>query len=126
MKDYWYTVHDTVHPEAKVYKKLKEAGVPFVATLVTGGDVHDVSAPKSGGAVDKVSVEEPSRQETFMPSKALTENELLKRRHHRIVVEEIGRPLKEYPASGRLILFVYGALTGELPSCLLSRSISNL
>ena len=41
MKDYWYAVRETVHPEAEVYKKLNATEVRFAATLVAGGDIAD-------------------------------------------------------------------------------------
>ena len=97
LKDYWYAVHETVHPETDVYRKLKEAKVQFVATLVAGGDVEDDSG----------------KQETFTRDLLSTNpnNSIL--RHHRFVVKQLGRKLEDYREGWELCYVVYCALLGK-------------
>ena len=96
LKDYWYAKHETVHPETDVYKKLKEHNVPNVATLLAGGDVGGPSA----------------LQETLTEEFLTSEEKPTKRRHHRFVVNEVGRPLETYQTTAQLFSFVLKALTG--------------
>ena len=93
LKDYWYARTNSVHPETEVYQRLGANDVPYVATLVAG---HDVEA-----------------QET-LTQKYLPENgRPPASRHHRFVVEEIGRPLETYDTAEELCAVLSFALLGE-------------
>ena len=97
LKDYWYAVHGTVHPEADVYRKLKDARVRYVATLVAGGDV-----------VDSEGEQETLRRDLLAPN-----SKPLVKRHHRFVVEQVGIRLHEYKEDWELMHAVFCALVGE-------------
>ena len=97
LKDYWYAVHKTVHPEADVYRRLQAAGVQYIATLVAGGDV----------------VDSEGKQETLTRYLLLDNRRPAVKRHHRLVVKEVGIPLREYQADSQLMLVVHCALLGE-------------
>ncbi|KIP03572.1 hypothetical protein PHLGIDRAFT_15771 [Phlebiopsis gigantea 11061_1 CR5-6] len=94
LKDYWYALGDSVHPETEVYQKLNASGVRFVATLVAGGDVGPSSALQE------------TLTQTYLPE----EGRPCVRRHHRFVVEEIGRPLETYGRDTDLYATVFDAL----------------
>ena len=98
LKDYWYTVDDSVHPETEVYQRLRAHQVRFVASLVAGGDVG----------------QPPAFQETLTQDHLPIEGRPAKRRHHRFVVEEIGRPLETYRSDRQLLRTVSRALIGKL------------
>ena len=98
LKDYWYAVHPMVHPETEVYQRLSRATVRNVATLVAGGDVAD-----SSGC-----------QETLTQEHLTSEPRPATRRHHRLVVAEIGQPLECYKNGRELIQALYDALLGIL------------
>ena len=83
------------------HKKLNAAEVRFVATLVAGGDVADCVGAPSGEVVDRART-----QDTITYLKLPPEKESLQWRHHRIVVREIGKPLKEYGDSLELVMSV--------------------
>lgn len=100
LKDYWYAISDSVHPETEVYQRLNATGVRYVATLVAGGDV--------GHSPD-------SKQETLTQSYLPEEGGPCARRHHRFVVEEIGRPLETYGVALELYNAVFCAVIGEPP-----------
>ena len=93
LKDYWYDTSNSVHPETEVYQRLQAKKVPHVATLVAG---HDVAS-----------------QETLTQNYLMEEGRPSGRRHHRFVVEEIGRPLETYKTARQLCLAVLCALLGE-------------
>ena len=96
LKDYWYALSDSIHPETEVYQKLNANKVLCVATLVAG---HDVGS-----------------QET-LTQKYLSEKERPPAcRHHRFVVEEIGRPLETYLTAHELCKVITRALMGEAHS----------
>ena len=98
LKDYWYAISDSVHPETEVYQRLNATGVRYVATLVAGGDV--------GRSPD-------SKQETLTQNYLPEEGGPCARRHHRFVVEEIGRPLETYGVALELFDAVFRAVIGE-------------
>ncbi|KIP02263.1 hypothetical protein PHLGIDRAFT_96169 [Phlebiopsis gigantea 11061_1 CR5-6] len=94
LKDYWYPLSPSVHPETEVYKKLNANNVRYVATLLAGGDVGCPSA-----------LQETLTQE-YLPEKQRP----AVRRHHRFVVAEIGRPLETYDTGIELYDIVSCAL----------------
>lgn len=99
LKDYWYALSKTVHPETEVYQRLRAHQVSNIATLVAGGDVGHSSALQL--------------QETITQDYLPIEGRPAKRRHHRFVVKEVGRPLETYRTDRQLHKIVSHALIGK-------------
>ncbi|GJE97883.1 hypothetical protein PsYK624_141050 [Phanerochaete sordida] len=97
-KDSWRPKFNA-HPEADTYRRLNSAGVTCVATLLAGGDV---GAPKNLQCT--VSQE-------YQPDGLYKDFERI---HHRVVLEEIGCPIENYPNSMEMMTLVYHALRGHM------------
>ncbi|GJE90363.1 hypothetical protein PsYK624_064940 [Phanerochaete sordida] len=97
MKDYWCAEADGVHPELSIYKILKSSSVRYVATAIAGGDVG------GGGA----------RQLTITQDYLTGDSKPARRFHHRLIIWEVGRPLKTYTHGGKLVTAIVQALLGH-------------
>jgi hypothetical protein len=98
LKDYWRPVKPGFHTELETYERLREHKVSHVATAIAGGDVIDAMQQ------EEFTVTQEKRQTESDPP--------LKRRHCRIVTEEIGRPLETFKNFTEFLWCVFHALTG--------------
>ncbi|CAL1700360.1 unnamed protein product [Somion occarium] len=88
LKDSWRLASEHYHPEWEVYRKLHEKNVENIATMRCGGDVHG-----------------PKLQCT-LTQESITDCRLKSRIHCRLVLNEVGRPLKTHQTSCDLIFIV--------------------
>ncbi|TCD63746.1 hypothetical protein EIP91_004997 [Steccherinum ochraceum] len=88
LKDSWATRSDDVHPELDVYKRLEPHKIPGIATVRCGGDL-----PMTPGGDDL----QETRTQDWEGA-----DDYLPRVHTRIVLNEIGIPLKDYSDSKEL------------------------
>ncbi|KAH8100078.1 hypothetical protein BXZ70DRAFT_893972 [Cristinia sonorae] len=95
LKDAWRADADGVHPEIDVYKRLESLATPIagIATVLCGGDMYNAVHSKG----------RPLRQETR------TKAGYAPRIHTRIVLNEVGIPLRDYEHSFELCCVVYDA-----------------
>ncbi|KAH8096873.1 hypothetical protein BXZ70DRAFT_1065939 [Cristinia sonorae] len=87
--------------ESDIYRHLKAKDVTGVTTMLCGGDVH---SPADGTSPP---VLQQTRTQTYLEQHQTC---LI---HHRIVTEEVGRPLEEYTSSYELCFVMYDALLGH-------------
>ncbi|KAH8096887.1 hypothetical protein BXZ70DRAFT_1009557 [Cristinia sonorae] len=87
--------------ESDIYRHLKAKDVTGVTTMVCGGDVH---SPANGTSPP---VLQQTRTQIYLEQHQTC---LI---HHRIVTEEVGRPLEEYTSSYELCFVMYDALLGH-------------
>ena len=99
VKDQWRPIAPGMHPELETYDRLRKHDVACVATCLGGGDVY---------ANDK------AVQRTFTHGLLPTTLEInnSERYHTRLVIQEIGRPLEQYPNTAELITLTFHALLG--------------
>lgn len=102
MKDCWRADSPLIRPELDIYDDLKEYGVRHVATVCCGGDVRVTDSES----------EQRTRTQDF-----LGVDKLLPRVHTRIVLNEIGIPLKDYIDSKELCTVVAFAYRGTSIVC---------
>ncbi|KAH8100105.1 hypothetical protein BXZ70DRAFT_206066 [Cristinia sonorae] len=93
LKDSWRTDSPGVHPEMEVYERLSSASprIPHIASVCCGGDLPD-----------HLGVKQVTRTQEHVPV-------YHPRIHTRIVLNEVGIPLKEYINSHELCYVVTGA-----------------
>ncbi|KAH8100095.1 hypothetical protein BXZ70DRAFT_205562 [Cristinia sonorae] len=93
LKDSWRTDSPGVHPEMEVYEKLSSASprIPHIASVCCGGDLPD-----------HLGVKQVTRTQEHVPV-------YHPRIHTRIVLNEVGIPLKEYINSRELCSVVTDA-----------------
>ena len=98
MKDYWRPVQDRIHPELETYERLRANHVDYVPTAIAGGDVVHADG---------------SEQVTVTQERMAGEKDApLKRKHYRVVILELGRPLHTFTLFDDFIGYVLDALTG--------------
>ena len=90
---------DHCKPEMATYHLLRAAGVIYIPSIVCGGDVYDLIGKKS-------------KQRTFNHNRGVKEWRPLI--HTRLVMKEIGRPLKSHKTQYEFIVAVFFAFLGEL------------
>nr|VWO95306.1 Cytochrome P450 monooxygenase AKT7 (EC (AK-toxin biosynthesis protein 7) [Ganoderma boninense] len=102
LKDCWRVVVDTagddspeIQKEGETLRRLNEANVPHVPTLVAHGDLRG-QATQAPDAWKKVNDKHRSRMK--------------RHQHYRLVVEEIGKPLSQFKNSGQLMLVMHDCL----------------
>ena len=107
LKDTWRTIvtdplDEAVYlrKEGETLKRINEANVAHVPTLVAHGDIQG--------------------QETQVPKDSQKVNDKRKHRvkkhqHYRLVVEEIGKPLSRFKNSGQLVLAMHDCIRGRYP-----------
>ena len=99
VKDQWRPISPGAHPELETYDRLRKHRVARVATCLGGGDVF---------ANDKT-VQRTLTHGLLSTGIGIDNSE---RHHTRLVIQEIGRPLSQYPNSPELITLLYHALMG--------------
>ena len=104
LKDTWRAVATDpldeaayLRKEGETLKRINEANVAHVPTLVAHGDIQG--------------------QETQVPKDSQKVNDKRKHRvkkhqHYRLVVEEIGKPLSQFKNSGQLVLAMHDCIQG--------------
>lgn len=111
LKDSWRTDARDVHPELEVYHKLKTSIIPRapgLATIRCGGDLEE--------PVDSVSDTEVKYKPQITQTQTfsgLDQHVYYPRVHTRIVLNEVGIPLKHYKDSNELCIAVMVAFNGE-------------
>ncbi|KAH8100081.1 hypothetical protein BXZ70DRAFT_203982 [Cristinia sonorae] len=97
LKDAWRADADGVHPEIEVYKRFEGLATPIagIATVSCGGDMHNAIGSR------RIARQETKAQAWF-PGYA-------PRIHTRIVLNEVGIPLRDYEHSFELCCVVYDA-----------------
>lgn len=98
LKDVWRANSPRIRSELKTYIALNTAGVQYVPTILGGGDV--------GGLQPQHTLTQEYLNSPSIP---------LERLHSRLILLEIGRPLKSYENSTGLIFYTYDALVGMIP-----------
>ncbi|EED83781.1 predicted protein [Postia placenta Mad-698-R] len=96
LKDSWRV--STGNSEIKVYQRLHERGVENIATPICGGDVVDID-----GTLHRTLAQKHNRKAEYI--------------HCRLVVEEIGESILDYPTSKDLVAVMYGAITAHQQAC---------
>ncbi|KAF9814321.1 hypothetical protein IEO21_05164 [Rhodonia placenta] len=96
LKDSWRV--STGNSEIKVYQHLHEHGVENIATPICGGDVVDIN-----GTPHRTLAQKYNRKAEYV--------------HCRLVVEEIGESILDYPTSKDLVAVMYGALVAHRQAC---------
>ncbi|KAI0728833.1 hypothetical protein C8Q72DRAFT_944330 [Fomitopsis betulina] len=94
-KEYWRLDKPSHHPEGETLMRLHSKGVQFIATPIVAGDV------RHGGRVHC------TRSQAFRTRPGA------KYIQYRIIVLEVGEPLKNYEDSYELVDVMYGALTAH-------------
>ncbi|KAH9936628.1 uncharacterized protein B0H18DRAFT_1165261, partial [Fomitopsis serialis] len=95
-KEYWRVDEPTYHPEGEVYLELHKHGVQYIATPIAAGDVCGATGEARS-----------TRAQAFLegsPPKLI---------QYRIILLEIGKPLKEYETSYDLVVAMYCCLTAH-------------
>ncbi|KAH9936638.1 uncharacterized protein B0H18DRAFT_1206888 [Fomitopsis serialis] len=95
-KEYWRVDEPTYHPEGEVYLELQKHGVQYIATPIAAGDVCGATGEARS-----------TRAQAFLegsPPKLI---------QYRIILLEIGKPLKEYETSRELVRATYCCLTAH-------------
>ena len=102
LKDSWRLDLDRVRPEHKVYERLQSKSVSFVATCVAHEDV-----PRSNRSPQCTTV-----HSLFLPPRPA-------RRHYRLLLNEVGRPLTDFKDFAELTALMCYAIIGTLvtPLC---------
>ncbi|KAI0792916.1 hypothetical protein C8Q75DRAFT_731483 [Abortiporus biennis] len=99
LKDCWRYDDERYHPELEVYKRLQAANVENIAKVDGGGDVVDAQGvPQVTAAHEYISV---------------LETEYLALVHYRLLIRQLGTPLKEYCNSRMLCYYILLALLGH-------------
>ncbi|KAI0685723.1 hypothetical protein BC835DRAFT_495574 [Cytidiella melzeri] len=93
LKDYWRPISSKIPKELDVYKKLKAAGVRYVASVIGGEDLVG--------------------QCTVTQIHLVLEEVPLERVHCRLVFEQLARPLEAYRGSLDMIVVLLNALQGH-------------
>ena len=108
LKDCWRVVADNtsgpdldIRKEGDTLKKLNDAQVQHVPTLVAHGDMGQQDTSASPTAWKTVNDKFKCRLKTH--------------RHYRLVVAEVGKPLSDFENSGQLLLALHDCLTGTHP-----------
>ncbi|EED83805.1 predicted protein [Postia placenta Mad-698-R] len=96
LKDSWRV--STGNSEIKVYQRLHERGVENIATPIYGGDVADID-----GTLHRTLAQKHNRKAEYI--------------HCRLVVEEIGESILDYPTSKDLVAVMYGAIIAHQQAC---------
>ncbi|PIL33442.1 hypothetical protein GSI_04064 [Ganoderma sinense ZZ0214-1] len=101
LKDCWRVAVDTtdddsegIQKEGKTLRRLNEAKVAHVPTLVAHGDIQGLATQ----APDVLKVHEKHRRR------------MKSYHHYRLVVEEVGKPLSQFKNSGQLLLVMHDCL----------------
>lgn len=111
LKDSWRTDAQNVHPELEVYCRLKAAITPPVeglASVCCGGDLKEPVYPASDAEVTYKS--QATETQEFSGTNQYV---YYPRVHTRIVLNEVGIPLKHYKDSKELCAAVMTAFYGE-------------
>lgn len=95
LKDSWRADIPRGRSESDVYLMLQAAKVDNIATFRCGGDVEPRQRTKSQKYFNTETVD------------------FIARIHHRLVIEEIGKPLDDYESAHELTQVMYGALKGH-------------
>ncbi|EED81521.1 predicted protein [Postia placenta Mad-698-R] len=91
-KDSWRI--STGHSEIKVYQHLHEHGVGYIATPICGGDVVHTD-----GTLHRTLAQDRNGNAEYI--------------HFRLVVEEIGESILDYPTSKDLVAVMFGAVVAH-------------
>ena len=103
LKDCWRPyVPGRTRPEHLVYERLHRHKVPYVATLICGGDVGGLRAQRTE-VQDYLFTEERTKQP-------------VPRVHYRICTKEIGLPLTEFANFRELAFIFVDAIKGTYPT----------
>ena len=94
LKDSWRSEKQT--PEYDTHRRLQNAGVPHIATLLCGGDVR----------IKLVDEKQITRTSVFLHRRS--------RIHTRLVCKEIGEPLRKFRNSLHLVTAVLRSMIGNL------------
>ncbi|KAF9802194.1 hypothetical protein IEO21_09950 [Rhodonia placenta] len=96
LKDSWRV--STGNSEIEVYQRLHERGVENIATPICGGDIVDID-----GTLHRTLAQKHNRKAEYI--------------HCRLVVEEIGESILDYPTSHDLVAVMFGALVAHRQAC---------
>ncbi|KAH8100064.1 hypothetical protein BXZ70DRAFT_1065138 [Cristinia sonorae] len=101
LKDAWRADADGVHPEIDVYKRFEGLATPIagIATVSCGGDMHNAVGSKRR-------VRQETKTQAWLPGYA-------PRIHTRIVLNEVGIPLRDYQHSFELCSIVFDAFSAH-------------
>ncbi len=112
LKDFWRTTLPNYPPESVAYNALESAKVPQVLTFVCGGDVEDAHA---------AGTKTPNLQRSIAHKYSKRKDELHHTyQHGRLVIEQVGRELKDYKDSKELAVVLRDALDGRRIRLMLS------
>ena len=105
IKDSWRPRVTTMHAEFDTYKRLVRCGVSGgIATVLCGGDLTSGSNSTYQTTISDRYFSEKNRCDPLI--------------HTRIVLNEVGLPLKEYTESMHLVAYLFSAFQGESLSVL--------
>ncbi|TCD60312.1 hypothetical protein EIP91_010361 [Steccherinum ochraceum] len=106
LKDSWAARSPSIHSELAVYKRLEPHGIEGIATVRCGGDLT-ITPGENDFQTTKTQDHDGAKQ--FLP-----------RYHTRLVLNEIGIPLKDYLSSWELCAVVFAALLAHCQAWLLA------
>ena len=104
-KDSWRVACDKVLREGEVYATLNNAGVPNIPRCSASGDVGDDTYHSTNTNQFAKASWAMKRTHTFTPH-----------RHHRLILDDIGKNLDTFRCSKEMVCAIRAALTGAYPT----------
>ena len=105
LKQYWKDVSDCVHPELEIYSVLQQKNVRYIPTVLGGGPATVVD-----DGLYKMPRTLRTRAQDFFDA---TPYKPAARELHRLVLQQVARPLEDYDNAAHLISIISEAFTGE-------------
>ena len=109
LKDQWRLDLDRIRPEHEVYERLQSKEVSFIATCAAHEDV-----PSSNGSPQCTTI-----HSLFLPPRPA-------RRHYRLLINEVGRPLTDFKDFAELTALFCYAIIGAFIALLCATSYADL
>jgi hypothetical protein len=100
LKDSWRVLLEGIEPEGDVYKNLSSQSVPSIAVCSLAGDVNNHKSR--------------THEFTKMYWQHHSAPQFIPHRHYRMVLDTIGRVLRDFKHSKDLISAMYASLLGKL------------
>lgn len=106
LKDSWRVLLEDIKAEGETYTMLLEHSVPNVPKCLAHGDVGDNRYHTSRTQGFNDTYGSPCLSRYLVPH-----------RHHRLVLDTVGRPLEAFKCSREVVKAVYDALVGKFAVC---------
>jgi hypothetical protein len=107
LKDSWRVLLKGVKPEGEIYRLLYEKRVPNIPSYLVADDVGNETYHRS--RTDEIVDSQDFELRNHRPRWKLTPH-----RHYRIVLQTIGRQLKDFNCTREFVQAMYAALKGKM------------